>query len=103
MYTILHQLPFILNKNSLNSTLVMGKVGCIVNLAALLVGCLGGLVPNFDLAGAVKKKPQLQVMDCKLYLEALFVFQVPVYCSYLVELYPSYPSITKLGTVVSQS
>ena len=33
-----------------------GKVVCIVYMAALLVGCLGGSVLKVDLAGAVKKK-----------------------------------------------
>ena len=34
----------------------MGKVGCILYLMALLVGCLGGSFLKFDLAGAAKKK-----------------------------------------------
>ena len=60
----------------------MGKVGFILNLAALLVGCLGSLVPKFVLDGEVKKKMAtsgfgLQVIlggslcvsgTCKLYL-----------------------------------
>ena len=32
------------------------KVGCLVNLVALLVGCLGGTVPKVDIARSVKKK-----------------------------------------------
>ena len=34
----------------------MGKVGCIVNMAALVVGFLGGSVQKVDLAVVVKKK-----------------------------------------------
>ena len=35
---------------------MVGKVGCLVYLLAILVGCLGGSVINADLAGVVKKK-----------------------------------------------
>ena len=34
----------------------MRKVGCIVNLAALIVGFLGGSVMKVDVVGGVKKK-----------------------------------------------
>ena len=34
----------------------MGKVGCLVNLASLLVGCLGNSVLKVDIYGVVKKK-----------------------------------------------
>ena len=34
----------------------MRKVGCLVNIAAILDGCLGGSVTKIDLSGAVKKK-----------------------------------------------
>ena len=34
----------------------MGKVGFLVYLTALLVGCLGGPVMKVDFAGAVKTK-----------------------------------------------
>ena len=34
----------------------MVKVGCILNIAALLVDCLGGSVLKVDTAGAVNKK-----------------------------------------------
>ena len=43
----------------------MGKVEFLVNLAALLLGCLGGSVPKVDLSWEVKKKRQLMVLDCK--------------------------------------
>ena len=43
-------------KSHQNSTLVMGKVGCLVIMVALLVGCLGGSVLKVDLNGTVKKK-----------------------------------------------
>ena len=33
----------------------MGKVECLVNMAALLLGCLGGSVPKVDISEAVKK------------------------------------------------
>ena len=42
----------------------MGKVGSLVNLTALLVGCLGGSVLNVDIDEAAKKKIPLQVLDC---------------------------------------
>ena len=35
---------------------MVGKVGCIVYLAELLVSCLGGSFIKVDLSGAVKKK-----------------------------------------------
>ena len=41
----------------------MGKVGCLVNLVAPLVGCLGGFFLKVDTFGAAKKKERLQVFD----------------------------------------
>ena len=35
---------------------MVGKVGCLVYLVALLIGCLRGSVLKADLAGVVKKK-----------------------------------------------
>ena len=35
---------------------MVGKVGCLVYLVALIVGCLGGSVLNFVLYGVVNKK-----------------------------------------------
>ena len=35
---------------------MVGKVGCIIFLVALLVGCLGGLGIKVDLDGIAKKK-----------------------------------------------
>ena len=35
---------------------MLGKVGCLVNLEALLVGYLGGSVLKVDLAGAANKQ-----------------------------------------------
>ena len=43
----------------------MRKVGCLVNVAALLVGLLGGSFLKVDLVGVVKKKGRLQVLDLK--------------------------------------
>ena len=43
----------------------MGKVGYLVNIAAIIVGFLGVSVMKVDIAGAVKKKGRLQVLDCK--------------------------------------
>ena len=43
---------YILNQNY---TLMVVKVGCIVYLAALIVGCLGGSVLKVDISGEVKK------------------------------------------------
>ena len=39
-----------------NYTFVMIKFGCLVYLVALLVGCLGGSVTKFDLAGKATKR-----------------------------------------------
>ena len=35
---------------------MVGKLGCLVYLAELIVGCLGVSVLNVDLSGTVKKK-----------------------------------------------
>ena len=37
-------------------TLMVGKIGCILYLGALILGCLGGSVLKVDINGAVKKK-----------------------------------------------
>ena len=42
-----------------NSTFVIREVGCLVNMAALVLGFLGGSVQKVDLAVVVKKKGQL--------------------------------------------
>ena len=42
---------------------MVGKVGCIVYLVALLLGCMGGSVLNVDITGSVKKKGRPQVLD----------------------------------------
>ena len=39
-----------------NYTLLVGKVGCLVNMAALLLGLMGGTFMKVYLAGVVKKK-----------------------------------------------
>ena len=39
-----------------NYKLMVGKVGCLVYLVALLVGCLGGSVMKVDFSGVVNKK-----------------------------------------------
>ena len=44
---------------------MIGKVSCLINMEALLVGFLGGSVLKVDLSGVVNKKGQLQVLDCK--------------------------------------
>ena len=48
-----------------NYTLMVGKVGYIVYMAALLVGCLGGSVLKVYLDGVMNKKGRLQVLDLK--------------------------------------
>ena len=48
-----------------NYTLMVGKVGYIVYMVALLVGFLGGSVLKVYLDGVVKKKGRLQVLDLK--------------------------------------
>ena len=65
-------------------------------MVALLIFFLVGSVPKVDISGAANKKCRLQVLDCKLCLEDLFLFQVPIHCRYLVELYTSYPMITMI-------
>ena len=83
----------------------MVKFGCLVYLLALLVGCMGGSFlkcHKVDLDGLVNKKWKLQVLDWKWCLEGLFLFQVPIYCSYFMELYPHYPRIDLLGTIIAQ-
>ena len=47
-------------------------------------------------------KGQLQVLDWKLCLEVVFVFQVSVHCSYIVEIHPEFPWINLLVTVVAR-
>ena len=60
----------------------MVKVVCIVNLAALLVVCLGDSVPKVDIYGAVKKKRVtsgfgLQAMiRCSLCVLGPCIFQI---------------------------
>ena len=44
---------------------MVGKVECILYLAALLVGCLRGSVLKVDLTGVINKKGQIQVLDFK--------------------------------------
>ena len=44
---------------------MIGKVGCLVYLAAVLVGLLGGSVLKDGLDGAVKKKMRLPVLGFK--------------------------------------
>ena len=38
-----------------NCTLMVGKDGCLVYMATLILGCLEGSVLKVDIAGAVKK------------------------------------------------
>ena len=42
---------------------MVGKVGCLVYMVALIVGCLGGSILMADIDGAANKKGQLQVMN----------------------------------------
>ena len=44
--------------------LVMRKIGCLVNMAVLLVGFLVGSVINVDSTGVVKKKIRIHGFDC---------------------------------------
>ena len=48
-----------------NYIIMLGKVVCLVYLAAILVGCLGGSVLKVYLDGVVKKKGRLQVLYLK--------------------------------------
>ena len=67
-----------------NSTLGMGDVGYLVGWAALLVGYLGDSILTIGVAGRWITFGWLQVLDYKWCLQGLLVFQVPVYCSYLM-------------------
>ena len=44
---------------------MVGKVGFLVNLESIIVGCLVGSFMKVDIDGVVNKKWQLQVLDCK--------------------------------------
>ena len=72
----------------------MINVGYLVNIMALLIGFLGCSVLKVDISGVVKKKGRLQILDCKWCLEGLSLFQGPVHCSYIMEIYPRWPRIT---------
>ena len=61
----------------------MGKVGCLVNLAALLLGFLVGSVPEVDISGEVKKMVNFRfwiasdahrVSFCSMYLCIVAIF-----------------------------
>ena len=45
---------------------MLGKVGCIVYMAALLLGCLVGSVLKVDLSGVVNKKRATSGFGLKL-------------------------------------
>ena len=55
-------------KSYQNSTFVMRKVGCSINMAALLVGFLGDSVLKVDLDGVVKKKKATSGFGLKVML-----------------------------------
>ena len=67
MHTILYQILFRSNKTHQNSSFVMIKVVCHINMEAVIVGFLGGSVMKVGIYGVVKKKREtsgfgLQVM-----------------------------------------
>ena len=52
----------------------MRKVVCLVNMAALLVGFLGGSVLKFDISGVTKKKREISGFELQVMLEvSIFV------------------------------
>ena len=55
VYNIFIQLLFGGIQSFNNSTLVTGKVGCLVGMSERIVGCLGGSVLKVDITGVVKK------------------------------------------------
>ena len=59
------------------STLVMGNFWCLVNMAALLVGCLGGSVPKFNLSGVVNIKRATSGFGLKLMIVSFLCFSGP--------------------------
>ena len=46
----------------------MRKVVCLVNMAALLVGFLGGSVLKFDISGVTKKKREISGFELQVML-----------------------------------
>ena len=55
----------------------MVKVGCLVNIAAILVSFLGGSVPKVDIAGVVKKKRATSGFGLKVMLRGSIFVSVP--------------------------
>ena len=65
-------------------------------MAALIVGFLGGSVLNVDLYGVGKKEGATSGFGLKMMILGSLCVSGPLHSIYLVELYPSYPSITIL-------
>ena len=57
----------------------MGKVGYIVNLEALLVGCLGSSFPKAGLSRAVKKNRATSGFELQVILGGSLCFSGPLY------------------------
>ena len=51
-----------------NYTIMVGKVGCLVYLAALLVGCLGGSFLKIDISRVVKGERETSGFGLKVML-----------------------------------
>ena len=73
-----------------------------VYMTALPVGWMGGIVMKVNLDGSVKKRVWLQIFHWNLWLEGLFVFQVPVNSRYIVELDPIYPRMNLFEDIFYQ-
>ena len=55
----------------------MIKVGCLVNMADLLVGFLGGSAPKADISGTVKKKRATSGFGLKVILRGYICVSGP--------------------------
>ena len=63
----------------------MDEVRCLVGQAEILVAQLEVSVLLVDIYGMAKKYGRLKVFYWRLCLKGILVFQVPLYCRYLVE------------------
>ena len=61
----------------------MGKVGCLVNMAAFLVGCLEGSVLKVYISGVAKKKRATSGFALQVMLVGSLCVSVP----YILQLY----------------
>ena len=75
----------------------MVKVACLVNLEALLVGCLGDSVPKVDISGEVKKKWATSGFGLQVMVRGYFCVSVPCAFHLSCGLDINYPRINLIG------